>query len=191
MNTLIDIALTSSKMHCCHCIAISPGNEMTYLQNLSQTRTHLHTQKALNEKLLGCFSTFIILMLESDLNHSSPCSVFAVHRTERLHQRLQAWRQEHGSGEHLAVVTAVVEGQSVYVCVEERYIATLISSLTTSEKPSELLSHVINITNPSVMRREATQVSHKASSLELLACVSLFWSAKVKCVTLPVSDSNA
>lgn len=42
MNTLIDIALTSWKMHCHHCIAISPGNKMTYLQNLSQTHTHEH-----------------------------------------------------------------------------------------------------------------------------------------------------
>lgn len=83
MNTLIDIALTSSKMHCRHCIAISPGNKMTYLQNLSQT------QKALNKILLVCFSTFIILMLESDLNQAT-FSIFAVHRTEQLHQRLQA-----------------------------------------------------------------------------------------------------
>lgn len=87
MNTLIDIALTSSKMHCCHCIAISPGNKMTYLQNLSQTLRH--SQKALNKMLLVCFSTFIILMLESDLNQTT-FSIFAVHRTERLHQRLQA-----------------------------------------------------------------------------------------------------
>lgn len=87
MNTLIDIALTSSEMHCCHCIAISPGNKMTYLQNLSQTLRH--SQKALNKMLLVCFSTFIILMLESDLNQTT-FSIFAVHRTERLHQRLQA-----------------------------------------------------------------------------------------------------
>jgi len=40
-------------------------------------------------------------------------------------------------GEHLAVVTAVFEGQSLYVCVAERYTATLMNSLTTSEKPSE------------------------------------------------------
>jgi len=86
MNTLIDIALTSSKMHCHHCIGISPGNKMTYLQNLSQTHTHT---KALNKMLLVCFSTFIILMLESDLKHTT-FSIFAVHRTERLHQRLQA-----------------------------------------------------------------------------------------------------
>ncbi len=138
MNTLIDIALIL-KMHCCHCIAISPGNAMKYLPNLRQKRTHSNTQKALNEKFLGCFSTFIILMLESDLNHSSPCSVFAVHRTERLHQRLQAWRREHGSGRTPGCgYSGGWRAKRVCVCSGEIH-SHSDRLLTTSEKTSETL----------------------------------------------------